>query len=995
MNFAEYEREFQPRYLALAKAVRRILIAALDEHANLHPHNVTRRAKEPASLLKKLLERGINPADPIEDRIKDFAGCRIIFLTNSEMDAFHQTAILRDHFVIIDANIHHPVPGTSTEDKLFDSNNFLVELKPDLIASPEYAAFAGMRCEIQVQTLLKHAWAEMGHDTIYKKPKLKGGLGQRAFERIEERMNKVMLDYLVPAGHDFDKIARDFNRLIQANDAADATREKLRTAPDNNIREEALETLDDLVIPMYDNLPEQFAELIPDLVLAVEAARPVASIPIITPYAKLDGKTALEIAQLVGRILTEHRYYCDQTLIFKAAVRLYVGATTDEDRAVWQELGEKLAGHNLKVWESHGPAMQGLILEEVAKLSDDERKSARGILVAMLGAVLSAEVSGTTSSFDAVTIHQSAVRPSEALDHIRSDAITFLEQFLDQAGDDAERKSVLRALRGAGQHPHLGRNGPDVSIMVMRDGAHAAHLFSKYLDRYGLGLKHWCETTALHWHYACRALPSDMQNDAAAVEAQQAIVGELLTLRDRLNEDPDFVLYRTLVGHDSVRPEAWTGDAFDYQETEVWRRAEFPALIERTSIDDADAWIARLRRYFASANGDGAQFWILQEFLRELSLAKPDVGIALADRIDDEIAFFLAPLLKGIHSAGKQAEVTVRVARWIGEGRFLWGLAVFLSDLATFDAASSRSIVAQAAKAGEERTVLQCMDLAVRFYNDKPDGLIEGVFMPGVTFFTERGNSLWASAWLPVKKGGLLEALGVDDAQKVLNSFESLDRIEYHAEAVLAAIAKGHPELVINFFGRRMQRDRAERRRFFDAVPYTMHNLPAVLSKHGDLLLTAARRWYAREPLFHEFRGARLIAQVFPGLPDNLLAAFEAIVRDGAEEDLKFVVTSLRPYEGDERMYPLCMNIVERLDAESEVLRSIALVLQVTGVVRGEFGHVEAYAAQKAKIEVWLKDPREKVRAFAADQAKDLEGSMAWEQRRAERDREARRREWD
>jgi ppGpp synthetase/RelA/SpoT-type nucleotidyltranferase len=62
------------------------------------------------------------------------------------------------------------VPGTETETKLFDSTNYLVRLRPERLALAEYKPFEGLRAEIQVQTLLNHAWAEMGHDTIYSGP---------------------------------------------------------------------------------------------------------------------------------------------------------------------------------------------------------------------------------------------------------------------------------------------------------------------------------------------------------------------------------------------------------------------------------------------------------------------------------------------------------------------------------------------------------------------------------------------------------------------------------------------------------------------------------------------------------------------------------------------------------------------------------------------------------------------------------------------------------
>ncbi|MGG9078594.1 hypothetical protein ACQ9A0_27000, partial [Escherichia coli] len=57
---------------------------------------------------------------------------------------------------------------------LFISDNYVIRLKQNRADLPEYARFADLRCEVQVQTILNHAWAQMAHDTIYKKPIEKG-----------------------------------------------------------------------------------------------------------------------------------------------------------------------------------------------------------------------------------------------------------------------------------------------------------------------------------------------------------------------------------------------------------------------------------------------------------------------------------------------------------------------------------------------------------------------------------------------------------------------------------------------------------------------------------------------------------------------------------------------------------------------------------------------------------------------------------------------------
>src|ERR1700756_4557183 len=77
-----------------------------------------------------------------------------------------------------------------------------------------------------------------------------------------------------------------------------------------------------------------------------------------------------------------------------------------------------------------------------------------------------------------------------------------------------------------------------------------------------------------------------------------------------------------------------------------------------------------------------------------------------------------------------------------------------------------------------------------------------------------------------------------------------------------------------------------------------------------------------------------------------------------------------------------------RLDIAEICLRS-------TGVVSGEFGFVEAYRTRKAQIETWLTDSRMQVRNFAKRFVRRLEQSIAAEQRRAEENKEMRRRHYE
>lgn len=261
MNFDEYRLGERDRYIDLVEAIRSILAAALKAH-NMTPHAITGRAKDSVSLENKLASRGIDLKSAIDEQIKDLAGCRVVFLTNAQVQAFLQSGILHDNFEVIDVNVHHAVPGTTSETQLFDSTNYFVQLKPERLALPEYNPFDGMQAEIQVQTLLNHAWAEMGHDTIYKEPEFKH-VSTAELEAIKTRMDTVMREHLLPAGHDFDKIARDFGTLVRAERDFAPTLETIRNSTNNNELADAVGTLDDIVLPRVANRCSQFLDICP------------------------------------------------------------------------------------------------------------------------------------------------------------------------------------------------------------------------------------------------------------------------------------------------------------------------------------------------------------------------------------------------------------------------------------------------------------------------------------------------------------------------------------------------------------------------------------------------------------------------------------------------------------------------------------------------------------------------------------------------------------
>jgi ppGpp synthetase/RelA/SpoT-type nucleotidyltranferase len=991
MTFEEYKQGGQARYLALVEVIQNILRQALDQH-HLVAHAITGRAKELVSLRKKLGDRDILP-DREMDEIKDLAGCRVVFLTNSQVDRFNGTGALHENFEVLSVNVHHPVPGTDTETRLFDSTNYLVRLKADRLALPEYRQFVGLRAEIQIQTLLNHAWAEMGHDTIYKEPKLTR-LGAARMTAIGERMNKVMQDHLIPAGHDFDKIAYDFRRLMEADEAAEPTISAIERAGNNNDLEDALETYTDLVLPHFDNPGEEFSRRLDALIDAVERSRDYATKPVQTNAGAYPGKSGLDVARRVAQLIRSHRYF-EVDRIFRVLVRLYLGAREDEEQKLWIEASDKLAEHNLDLWKKYGPAAQQVIIGEMEKLSGEEIAGARPLLVSMLAHVLSAELGGTTWRSDSVMIHQGAVRPSDELRRLRAEAIGWLERWLDEVETNGERLAILQALGKADAMPMQGGADDGLFLMLLEDGARVARLVLERASAWGLELRRTTEIDALHTHYRYHVLRPDLAEKPELVAARKELIDALLGLRDLLAADLDFVRYKTLIGYDSVRPGAWGGDHWDYEATDAWRQEQYPLLIAEVTAATVPKWRTRIDNYVDAVRFDGGHFMPMRAFLGLLAEQKPDVALLMIDEVSDQGAAFLAAMLAGLERAGCLGEVLERVDEWLVAGRFLFAIGDYLRHKPDPDVERLRAYVSKAIEQDEQIPVVAAATIAAIWYQRAGNPtLIDEVLLSAIRYVRGKRLPCWIDHFHTMGNGAILEALNEQQACELLQSFVEIPDVDFRAVRLLVAVSRQHPHLVVDFFSTRLRRKRAATADRFDAVPFNAHDLAEALSPHADLLLPAVRQWYDQDSSFHEYRGGRLLKHVFPELTDVVEARLSDLARQGDERDFKFILKTLLPYEGAERLYPVLMEVVDRLEPGDKLLNRVSNVLGETGVVSGEFGFVEVHAHRKELIERYRDDPRPKVQAYARERARDLAQHMAWEQRRAARDVAARRREW-
>ncbi|MDF0673973.1 MAG: RelA/SpoT domain-containing protein [Nitrospira sp.] len=379
MNLDEYEQKFFLTYKAFAETVRFILEKALLSAENLpRSQSIQCRAKGIESLRRRLAKEDKLDTQTLECDRRDLAGARLIFYTNNDVDRFLASPLIRDNFEIEEDSlkIHHPTQ--ENQGARYRAVHYTIRLREDRLRLPEYARFTGLRCEIQVQTILEHAWSETSHDIVYKN-KLNEGYGEKAMKGIASRFARIMDKYLIPAGFEIQKAQQEYERVIQGKVLFDKNiANLLDNAQNNNERYEILSGLKDFAIPNYGDLSAAYEGLKGPLLRAVKAARATEPVPMETTYGNMDGFKADAVTRLVVEII-ENLRYADVVGTLQLLIDIYRDEPNDNIQRQIVNAVKKLSEYNIDAYKQVGPMLQMALVDHLAGMSDAEVDNIRPI----------------------------------------------------------------------------------------------------------------------------------------------------------------------------------------------------------------------------------------------------------------------------------------------------------------------------------------------------------------------------------------------------------------------------------------------------------------------------------------------------------------------------------------------------------------------------------------------------------------------------------------
>lgn len=159
-DIAEKLTQIFPKYENLGKNIVQALKLLLDKN-DIKYVSIYYRIKDLSSFLEKIERKDYE--DPLT-QIEDICGIRIICYYQSDIEKISK--IISKEFDVIESD--------DKEEKLkadqfgYRSLHFIASIKKEWTQVPNYKGLEDLKTEIQVRTILMHAWAEIEHNLAYK-----------------------------------------------------------------------------------------------------------------------------------------------------------------------------------------------------------------------------------------------------------------------------------------------------------------------------------------------------------------------------------------------------------------------------------------------------------------------------------------------------------------------------------------------------------------------------------------------------------------------------------------------------------------------------------------------------------------------------------------------------------------------------------------------------------------------------------------------------------
>lgn len=185
----KYEAQYS-FYQAFTEKMKSLVEVILHKQ-NISIHSIVSRTKTKDSLQNKVMNAG-EKYDRLE-KITDLAGIRIITYYEDQIDQVAN--FIRQEFCVDEENSVDKRKMLAPDRFGYLSLHLIVKLPLERAQLPEYKQFKECKVEIQIRSILQHAWAEIEHDLEYKNQANVTDETRRHFSRLAGLLEFADLEF--------------------------------------------------------------------------------------------------------------------------------------------------------------------------------------------------------------------------------------------------------------------------------------------------------------------------------------------------------------------------------------------------------------------------------------------------------------------------------------------------------------------------------------------------------------------------------------------------------------------------------------------------------------------------------------------------------------------------------------------------------------------------------------------------------------------------------
>lgn len=564
-----------------------------------------------------------------------------------------------------------------------------------------------------------------------------------------------------------------------------------------------------------------------------------------------------------------------------------------------------------------------------------------------------------------VVITQGTLPPLEHLRHIRSKTISILINLYSQASNIRERLKVVKALGESAPFfmPDI-KIPPETFEWMKTDWQEVATFYSKTVIPFG---EYPVIDVVDNWSKDKRRFGGSFP---AEIEAIQVQIGNL----------ENFQLYYLLIGWHRLDPEE------DWREAEERRKTAVIKYADSISPNSIDQVIDDLETIISQSHDVGENgFQYFDMVLRRLGENRSNLVAQIIEQAtngDLVIKHHLDGVLAGLRT-GSNDQYHNYTADWLSsQDPILWlAIAQSYRYINWTDADTNDwTILQKLVDKGDRKVNFQVLSYIWRFAPFNNTLAVEIL-----KYLSDRGNELVLNQIAQAldfpndgRDGWAIEFDNPQDYLAIIQNFERLPSLDYHAERALDRLGELDPMQAVDFIEQRIENS-VQRRLEIDnyrSVPFGMFRAFDRVRTSPQYLdvLRRVQDWMLREEGLYRLMTPDILKSIAGAIDGSLHKVLMEWIESKELEKIQAAASILREFNSGPPFYNICREIILRTDDEKTLGTISAAIHTTPGVISGPMSN---FTKQRIdEVSPWLQDTDYRVRGFGKRTIQDLERTL-------------------